>query len=411
MPGSKREDSRGPWPKGINNRLPDRHIPSDALRNAVNVELRSNGTLRRRAGYTQLESNRYHSLWCENDVALVVKDDALTALAVADLSETTLLAGLSAGNRMAYLWTAQGVYLSNGVISRRYVGGALRPWGVEHAHAQPTLSAVSNGGLSAGRYQVAITYSFADGEEGGTTVAASVDVSNGGGIQAAAIPQPASSDVTHINVYVTPANGDTLYLYGTYADGTTSVTISSSTTLGRELSTQFLYPMPAGSVLEEFNGRLYVAVGNIVWFSEPFQYGQRRTMGFMLFPETVTILSRATNVGLHVVSDQHYFLEGGGPELFKQQALLNHRGVKGTLTKLPESQTRVWMSDQAMVTSPGDGTLEQRLNEQLMIEEATEGSVLYQERDGEAFILASLRDGQSAAAATDYVEAEVIRRS
>mgnify|MGYP001359831560 FL=1 len=64
-----------------------------------------------------------------------------------------------------------------------------------------------------------------------------------------------------------------------------------------------------------------------------------------------------------------------------------------------------------MVTSPGDGTLEQRLNEQLMIEEATEGSVLYQERDGEAFILASLRDGQSAAAATDYVEAEVIRRS
>lgn len=411
MPGSKREDVRGPWPKGVNNRLPDRHVPADALRNAVNVELLSTGTVRRRGGYTSVAEGVYHSLWCENDVALGVKNDALIAIDTASLAETTLRAGLSSGNRMTYLWTPQGVYLSNGVITGRYVDGALAPWGVEHAHGQPTLTALSTGGLDAGRYQVAITYQFADGEEGGTTVAATVEVGSGGGIQAAAIPQPASSSVTHINVYVSRANGDVLYHHSTVAVGTTSRTITASTTLGRTLDTQFLYPMPAANVLELFNGRIYAAVGNVVWFSEPFRFGQRRPASFMLFPEPVTILSAVANVGLHVVSDRHYLLEGGGPEAFTMKTVLDNRGVRGTLVKLPNGIVRAWVTDKGLVTSPGDGTLELRLTQQIMIEEATEGSALYQERDGETFILASLRDGQSAAVAGDFVDAEVIRRS
>jgi len=340
-----------------------------------------------------------------------MKGDALTALSTTDLSETTLLTNLSLGNRMVYQYTPLGVYFSNGVITGRYVNGAVRGWGVEHAN-RPVLSQTANGGLDAGTYQVAITYTFADGEEGGTTTAAAITISSGGGIQAAVIPQPASLDVASIELYVSATNGAVLYHYGSYAVGTTTVIINRSTTLGRELSTQFLYPMPAGNVIEEFNGRLYIAVGNLVWFSEPFRYGQRKADSFMMFPDTVSILSRAANGGLHVVADQHYYLAGGAPADFSMSAILDHRGVRGTLVKLPDGITRAWVTDKGMVTSSGSGQLEVQLRDTLFIDEATEGAALYTERDGETFIVASLRDGQqSVAVAGDFVDAEVIRRS
>lgn len=413
MPGSKREDARGPWLKGVNNRLPDRLVPSDALRNAVNVELRADGTLRRRRGYTSVSEGVYHSLWCEHDIALAVKDNALVLIDPTDLSESMLETGLSGGNRMVYVWTPLGVYLSNGAMTGRVVNGVLRAWGVEHAHAQPTLSAVSAGAMDAGRYQVAITYEHSDGEEGGTTAATAVTVSNGGGIQAAAIPQPALlGDVSHINVYVSQANGDRLYHYGRYPTGTTSVTISRSATLGRELTTQFLYPMPAGNVLEEYNGRLYVAVGSLLWFSEPFYYGQRRAANYFQFPAPISIVSRAGNAGLHVVADQHYFLRGGDPAAFVPEPVLAATGVRGSLVKLPpDGARRAWVSSEGIVVSTGDGSLELQMAEQVMIEAATEGASLYQERDGETLIVASLNDGQSAAVAGDFVDAEIIRRS
>jgi hypothetical protein len=412
VPGSKRDDIRGPWPKGIDNRRNDQHVPDDALRNAVNVELTFVGALRRRDGYTSIASGQYHSLWSENDVALVVKNNVLTAINPVSLGETAVLSGLSPGSRMAYLWTSLGVYFSNGLITGRYVDYALRTWGVEHASGQPRLSAIATGGLDAGRYMVAITYLTADGEEGGTTTAVAVDVASGGGIRAAAIPQPASSFVTHIAVYVSMCNGELLYHHTTVADGTTTLDIARSSTLGRELSTQFLYPMPACSVIEEYNGRLYAAVGNQLWFSEPYFYGQRRATNYVLFPEPITIVSRAGTAGLHVVSDQHYLLRGEGPESFTQTPLVNQRGVKGTLVKMSDGITRTWVTDSGMVVSPGDGTLESRLGDRLHIDEATEGSVLLKEQDGEEHIVASLRDGvQSAAVAGDFVDAEVIRRS
>jgi hypothetical protein len=411
VPGSKREGLAGPWPRGVNNKLPDRLVPDDALRNAVDVELTAAGTLRRRDGYTLRTAGSFHSLWAEDGVALAVKNGSLVALD-ASLNETVLQGGLSPTNRMAYLSTPLGVYFSNGVVTGRYVAGAVRPWGIEHAHAQPRLTAIGAGGLDAGRYQVAITYLAADGEEGGTTTAVAVDVTSGGGIRAAAIPQPAFSGVTHIALYVTQANGDTLYYYGTFAVGTTSVDIARSATLGRQLSRQFLYPMPAGTALEEFNGRLYAAVGNQLWYSEPYDYGQRSPGNFFLFPEAITIVSRAGSAGIHVASDQHYLMSGTGPETFSLVPVLERRGVRGTLTKLPNGVARCWVTEDGMTLSPGDGSLEPRLDKQLVLEESTEGAVLYKEQDGEQFIIASLLDGtQSAAVAGDFVDAEVIRRS
>lgn len=52
----------GPWPAGINNRLPGYSLPQDqyqrliALRNAVNVDLDHQGNARRRQGYTKIYS-------------------------------------------------------------------------------------------------------------------------------------------------------------------------------------------------------------------------------------------------------------------------------------------------------------------------------------------------------------------
>jgi hypothetical protein len=411
--GSSTEDLRGPWLKGVNNRASNSRLPQDALRNAVNVELLADGSVRRRDGYSLVTAGAYHSLWSENDVALVVKANALTSINYQTLAETTLLSGLSAGRPMVYHYGPDStVYYTNGVITGRVASGAIRPWGIEHASAQPTLTALTSGGLDAGRYQVAITYVAADGEEGGSTTAASIEVTIGGGIQAAAIPQPASSYITHIRVYVSEANGTVLYHYGDIADGTTSVTINASSTLGRQLDAQFLYPMPAGTAIEEFNGRMYVAVANQLWFSEPSYFGQRRMTNYFLFPDTITLVSRAGTSGIHVGADKLYFLDGGDPTDFNLRVLSTARSVRGTLVKKPDSNTRMWFTDRGVVESPGNGSIEERLTEQLVIDEATEGAAMYRERDGENFMIGVLKDGtQSTAVAGDFMDAEVIRRS
>lgn len=75
----------GPF-AGINNRLPDHQLnivergrkAGDYLRNAVNVDLTSSGTLRRRKGSALVQSGTdCHSLWSDGDRAFYVDGDTL----------------------------------------------------------------------------------------------------------------------------------------------------------------------------------------------------------------------------------------------------------------------------------------------------------------------------------------------
>lgn len=399
----------------MNNRLRDAQLPKGALRNAVNVNIGSDGTPTRREGYEQLATGVYHSVWGEGmDWGLGVKNDALMLIEISAsgaLTETTLRTGLTAGRRMAYVLVNGVAYYSNGVVTGRVENGVNLPWGVEHA-SPPAASALSYGGMAAGRYQVAITYVFASGEEGGTSRAAAVNVSAGGGIQLSAIPQPVSSSVTGIRVYVTPPNSDRFYEYGTLSVGVTSVALAASTTLGQELATWGLHPAPAGDVLELHLGSIAIASGPYLWFTEPLHYGQYRPETVYVFRDDISLIASLSRNALAVAADIHYVLSGSDVRALALDESYECRAVRGTLVKTPDGQ-RAWLAQgRGMMFSNGAGGFAPRIADAVYLEEATEGAAMFREVEGQQFMVATLHDGAaSAAVATDYFDAEVIRRS
>jgi hypothetical protein len=115
-----------------------------------------------------------------------------------------------------------------------------------------------------------------------------------------------------VRVYLSAPNGtkEELWHHSDYPAGTTSA-ILGPRVLGRPLATQFLEPLPPGQHIRLFHGRLYVAVDNVLVYSDPF----RRHLyapddNYVAFPERITALEPVEG-GIFVASDQLYFLRGG----------------------------------------------------------------------------------------------------
>lgn len=335
----------GPWPGGLNNLSREAETPADQLRGAVNLDLPRDGHPQTRAGYSlSITTTRAHSLWHDGlfPFALYVDSGALKAFQPGD-NPFTVQAGLASTRDASYALVTDRVYWSNGhdtgvVLST----GMPAPWGVETPAGQPTLTSTTAGALYPGNYQVTITYLSATGEESGTGPAALVSLPTGGGIGLSAIPQPVGTAVALIRVYLSGANGDGLYWSRDMPVGMTSTTLTFSAE-GKRLQTQFLDPMPAGQIVTLLNGRLYVAVNNMLYWSEALRYGLTRlAMNRIRFPAALTLLTAVgegtEGAGLYVATanappssqGRTYFLAGPDPAQFAQRIVYGYGVIPGT---------------------------------------------------------------------------------
>ena len=94
----------------------------------------------------------------------------------------------------------------------------------------------------------------------------------------------------------------------------------------------FRMPLPAGQCMEYFMGRIYVAVGKVLWFSDAFRYfrlDHRRN--FKQFPDNISLIAAAHNTGLYVAAgDITYFLEGQNPHKFELRSVAGYGAYSGT---------------------------------------------------------------------------------
>lgn len=412
----------GPWPKGMDNVSPDHAIAKDALRTAVNVDVLDDGTVRRRSGATLRVSGPAHSAWPPDGrggALYAVVDGVLTRYtrnASGVLTGTVLRTGMG-DLRVAYLDLAGDVYYSNGAVTGKVVAGTHRPWGVERPSGQPALAALTSGALYAGRYQIAVTFVDALGEESGTGPTELVDVVEGGGIALTAVPQPVAPTVTRIRVYVSEANGEVLYQHDDYAVGTTGLTIGRSSSKGKVLDTQFLIPPVPGTLLESFNGRIYVGRSNVIFYTEPLRYGAMRSSNYLPFEDEVRIIKDG-EVGLWVATaSRTILLQGSGPENFQPIDKLAYGAAKGTVTTLPGGKL-FWMSPQGPVMANLAGGIEDLTDDEgdrlthLAIDDYTSGSAVVRDQDGVRQIIAAMGDGvNSTLTAQDYFDIEIIRKA
>ena len=383
---------------GLNTMARDEELKPGELRKAENLDVTDSFRLRRRPGYTQAQSGRYHSLWGCEVGAYVVSGDTLYEVDE-DGVTTAIRTGLTQDAQMTYATVNNEVYYSNGKERGKIVQGAHYDWGVEQPNGSFSLASGA-GALRPGFYQARLTYVNTFGEESAASESLGVMLSAQGGVAITDIPQPTSSEVTRIRVYVTQADDSVFYLADDIPVGVFS-TNQASGVLGNELKTEFLSPPPPCSLIRYYKGQLYLVDGPCVWYTDPLAYGLvRKAKNFFMFPSDVTIME-VVNSGIFVVADKTYFLAGDTASGMRQTEALNATGVRGTGMVFDAQDfgdgeatgdVAVWMSNRGVAAGLPDGSVQLLTERKVAFSVADQGAMALIKRDGLVQLLSTLEE-------------------
>lgn len=310
-----------------NNVSPESFEPND-LATALNVDITDALRIRRRKGFLTTQAGNFHSLWSNKDVCLVMSSSTLYQYGEND-ALTVVRTGL-AQRPMAYCDIAGRIYFSNGVNTGAF-DGIAREWGIRPPLHQP--SAIQIGGtLRAGTYQYAMTFQRSDGAESGTGLAGNITLDAAAGIGFANLPTTTDPLVTKRNLYISPFDGDMMYRLMQLGTAETAATYTVERSGALPLNTQHLSPPPAGDVVTSYNGRTYVASGNVLYLSKPFAPELFDLRHNFPFSAAITLVA-PMNDGIYVGTEKEIvFLSGNGPEEFRAQNKATYGVIPGTLS-------------------------------------------------------------------------------
>lgn len=342
-------------------------LPEGTVRRAHNVVIDSTGGFARRPGYSLVIAlENAHSLYRNPDWVLVAAGTKLYTLNLAQGTKEPIFEGLTVEAPVSYCEAANDTYFcSPGVLGKITRSGLVRRPGVAQLLGfRPTLTATV-GGLLPGRYGVAYSLINDLGEESAISSIEWIDLAGGGillsGLQTA-------SDVARMNIYTTTPNGSELYLHGSRVQAGTATILDQ--TLSRQATKQYLEPMPGGSIVRFFHGRLYVADGPWLWVSEPFDYGLTSVKsGYMIFDRPITMLE-AVEGGIFVgMSDRVVFLQGDGPGGFRNTVAATRGAIPYSGTTAPADYFNdlvapdrgkacaAWLSEVGLAVGRPDGSV------------------------------------------------------
>ncbi len=350
---------------GIDQLSDETALPRGAVRDALNVDFDSDGLARRRPGAVPVESGSFHSLWRGTGIALCVKGDRLCRVTAAGTVE---LASLPSAGALSYAELGDRIVVSN----TEWIGEILpdltvRDLGVEDG-PMGAITASATGGLPEGTYGVALSL-LRGNEEGALSPFRFVNVASGGGIMLDAIPVPTDHLVTTVRAYRTTPGGDTFYRTADFPAGLTSYVLGAGE-LGRIADTAHLRRMPPGAIVRAWRGRLLVARGRTLRFSEPMRYGLHspRT-GFVQEASAITMVAPVLG-GIFVGTRTGVtFYRGTTPGDWTRVALGAEPPVPGTHQAIDTSllnpkfetgstnEAALWLGPQGFVVGLADGSL------------------------------------------------------
>ena len=300
---------------GLNNvQRPERAKPGH-LQSALNVYVLNSGKLATREGHgAALYSGSPRSLHSDGR-ALYFRDGGdLKMLVPGDANATTLLSGFVESLPVAWLNLARKTYWSDGVRSGVIQDGRCRTWGLTPPPVPEVVGTV--GDLIPGRYGVCLTYERNDGQESGSCPAVFCSAPSGG-LRVSAIQHSLDPDVNRVLIYATTADGTVFHRAGAIqaGQGLESIVIAGGKIeAGRPLETELMVPPPAGSILEYYRGRIYIASGNTVFPSRPWRYELSSLDGpYFMFDREVTMVC-AVETGIWMATeDEAIFVAGDDP--------------------------------------------------------------------------------------------------
>lgn len=402
-------DIKTSWGGGIDNLAPAGRTPDGFVRDAVNVDPTVGGELHLRTGYEQTLA----LAGCRGVLALGHKllIAAGTELVEYDTrTESSRVLRNIAGAGQFVGDTLDGVlYFFTANEALEYDGERVRTWGVPDVLNQPTPTLSAGGTLRAGQYKLAVTFTDADGREGGTDAPLILTLSDN---QQISLVLPEPPDGGWVNLYLSSTDGTTLYLQESRST-TTSVTLTSVRVDTRILTNAFMQAPTVGSVVRAHGSQIAFADGKLVWVTAPMRpHLVDRRRGWFQYPADVNNL--LSDSDLFVSADQCYAINSVEADDPGQRVVLEFPAISGTAVQLPDGRG-AWMTryGQAVTAKDTRGTSRMELvnREHYAPAPATSGAAVALDHNGNQLIITNTRGQQGAnpLAASDFFTGEVVR--
>lgn len=340
IPGEKITSFGG----GMNNVSQSGDLPAGQVRELLNFDPLTGGSLAMRAGYSHVAAVGNVRGGVAYGDRLVVVSDTIDVFSPADGSMMRLDVA-PAGNVVIGTELNGDCFLQVGVTQLRIRDGLIAPWADHDSAVSVTMGA---GSLPAGTYRVATTETDVFGAEGGTTPSivtvgdnASITMNWTGGAR---------------NVYVSAPNGETLY-FQTIALNTftfSGVGVDSSS----RLTTANMQRPPVADGIVADKARLFMHSGNAVWATEPFApHLVDYVGGYMLFDAPVTVV-QPVDAGVYVcTASRSYFVTDFGTQNMEQKVVAEVGAVSGSSAILPDG-TATWMTRFGQARTTINGAIE-----------------------------------------------------
>lgn len=286
-------------------------FPRVYARDVVNMDISPMGKALLRPGVKRVSDIPYKSLWqspLHRDVFAVLGEEwgkvdslswefePLVTIGEGSVSHEIL-------NNLVCVSGPRGIYTYDGAKAEKLT--------IETP--SPPYVTVSNGTLKNGTYGVAVAW-LKNGKESATSGIQFVELDDNQGIEVT-FPFKFDEDITSARLYITARNGGELQRAGDYNASQSSIIIKSMPERGA--ASQFLNksPMPTGSYLRYWNGRLITAKANILSFSEALAYHiHDERHGYVQMPQRITFVEPVDG-GIWVGQVDHVsFLSGDNPD-------------------------------------------------------------------------------------------------
>jgi hypothetical protein len=236
-----------------------------------------------------------------------------------------------------------------------------------------------------------------DGQESGCALAQRIDLPDNGGVHFSwAVPD--DTDIVGAHLYLTAPDGETLLLAAavnvedagyTYTGGTRAL----------PLATQWLDAPPPGTALALFKGRIYIAVGDVLYATMPLSYEHCDLRDFRAFDGSAIRVLGAVEGGLFVgTSEAVYFLAGAG---FADHALLrklDSPAIAGSLVsadgmaasgraELADARVVLFATVDGIVMGLPDGSLQNLTRERFELPAMASGAAAFIEGPASQYLL------------------------
>ena len=409
--------------KGIDNVIGPEQNNTDYLKEADNVDFDKANNIQKREGFTLLDSGIYHSLWSEGtsgSKAYCVKNNFLHSISVNDT--ITDLGEYIGESPVSYDEVDNTIYLvADNTKLKISEDGVVEPWGIQIPAGSPGI-ALGVGTMPPGTYPVTTTFRLATGEESGNhPIPAVTTLSTSGGLALSSISMSSDPRVTHVDIYVTDTNGSDFYRIGSVPNGVQTFLISSVFLGSKLLRTQDLKPPPPGNIVKYFQGHMYIADQNILWYSQPWMYDlfdYRRN--YFYFDRPITAICPVQG-GLWVSAGSIFYLAGKDP----LRASLTEKEpveiIPGSEVKIPGAYLFIentpigfkWLvhTSRGIFALYNDGLLLNMSEKHVAIPEADTAAAAFVQTDGINRYIALLRgtEGTQRAAVGDLATGTIIR--